>query len=344
MLEVGLCGTDREIAEFEYGTPPAGREHLVIGHEGLGEVLEIGGEVSRVKKGDLVVPLVRRECDHSGCEPCRAFRQDYCETGDYFERGIKEVDGFLTELVVDDEKYLNVVPGNLRDIGVLTEPLTIAEKGLDQLRAVQTRLPWPTPEELAGPEAGSKRAVVLGAGPVGLLGAMLFRSAGFATTLYSRAEAPNDASRLAESFGASYISSSSVKVDEMAEQVGPIDLIYEATGAPNFAFDVLRVLGANGVYIFTGVPPRTKKGELDTADLMRDLVLYNQVVLGTVNASRKNYETAIENLGELSRRWPDAIRELITGRFPLDAYEHLLVEEPGGIKNVIALTNESATG
>ena len=133
MLEAGVCGTDKEICAFEYGTPPSGSEQLVIGHESLGEVVEIGQKVTRVKVGDFVVPMVRRPCRHDYCVACRADRQDFCFTGDFQERGIKERHGFMVQFVVDDEKYMNLVPKEMRDVAVLVEPLTIAEKGLAQV-------------------------------------------------------------------------------------------------------------------------------------------------------------------------------------------------------------------
>src|SRR5262245_48866997 len=83
ILEVGVCGTDREICAFEYGTPPAGSDYLVIGHESLGEVVEVGTKVTRVKKGDLVVPMVRRPCTIDTCRACRSERQDFCYTGEF---------------------------------------------------------------------------------------------------------------------------------------------------------------------------------------------------------------------------------------------------------------------
>ena len=141
MLEAGVCGTDKEICAFEYGTPPSGSEQLVIGHESLGEVVEVGPNVTRVKVGDLVVPMVRRPCPHDYCVACRSDHQDFCFTGDFQERGIKERHGFMAQFVVDDEKYMNPVPKEMRDVAVLVEPLTIAEKGLTQVWQVQQRLP-----------------------------------------------------------------------------------------------------------------------------------------------------------------------------------------------------------
>ncbi len=119
MLEVGVCGTDREICAFQYGTPPAGSEHLVIGHESLGQVVEVGPAVTRLARGDLVVTMVRRPCAHAECVACRAGRQDFCFTGDFSERGIKNLHGFMTETVVDEERYMHLVPAALGEVAVL---------------------------------------------------------------------------------------------------------------------------------------------------------------------------------------------------------------------------------
>ena len=147
MLDIGICGTDKEICSFEYGTPPPGDDYLVIGHESLAEVVEVGTAVERLAPGDLVVPSVRRPCPHPGCLACRSGHQDYCYTGDFSERGIKEAHGYMTEYVVDHERYMNVVPPQLRDIAVLAEPLTIAEKALAQIFwMMQQRPPWIDPE------------------------------------------------------------------------------------------------------------------------------------------------------------------------------------------------------
>jgi threonine dehydrogenase-like Zn-dependent dehydrogenase len=327
MLEVGICGTDREICRFDYGIPPAGQEHLIIGHESLGEVVEVGGGVSRVKKGDLVVTMVRRPCPHANCIACRAGRQDFCYTGDFTERGINGAHGFMTEFVVDDEQYMNVVPPALREIGVLVEPLTIAEKALIQLRQIQQRLPWA--------QVAKQNAVALGAGPVGLLGAMALAVAGFETYVYSRSSQP--LGPLAESFGAKYIPAETNTIEQMGRQVGSVDVIYEATGASRLSFEAARVLGVNGVFIFTGVPGRKAPIEVDTDLIMRDMVLKNQIVYGTVNAGRDAFEAAIRDLGVFHSRWPEAVKSLITGRYPISQFQELLLGAPAGIKNVIQL-------
>src|SRR5215475_5920575 len=137
--EVGLCGTDREISSFEYGSPPPGSDHLILGHESLAEVIEVGRGVHSLRPGDLVVAMVRRPCPHAECRPCRAGRPDFCVTGDFTERGIKGADGFLTDYVVDDEAYLVRVLHALADVAVLVEPLTVITKAGDQARAIFSR-------------------------------------------------------------------------------------------------------------------------------------------------------------------------------------------------------------
>jgi glucose 1-dehydrogenase len=329
MLDVGVCGTDKEIAAFDYGTPPEGSPYLVIGHESLGEVVETGAAVTRVKPGDLAVPTVRRPCGEPDCIACRAGRQDFCYSGKFTERGINQRHGFMTEFVVEEERYLNPVPRALREVAVLVEPLTIAEKGVTQLWQVQQRLPW----AVAGKNA--HRAVVLGGGPVGLLGAMKLVLEGFDTTVYSRTPAASDLEKLVTGFGARFVHAESASLAQLAEQVGNIDVVYEAVGASSLAFEALPFLGTNGVFIFTGVPGRKGPVSVDTDAIMRDHVLKNQVVFGTVNASLQSFADAIADLGAFLERWPAAVRGLISRRFPIEQVGEPLSGKAGGIKNVI---------
>lgn len=336
-LEVGICGTDKEICHFVYGSPPKGFDYLVIGHESLGEVVEVGSKVRDLKKGDLIVPSVRRPCPHDYCQSCQEGRQDFCFTNDFTERGIKMTHGFMTEFYVDEERFLNTVPHHLRDVGVLVEPLTVAEKGLEQVWQVQKRLPWVRKNAPKDAQGTGLRAVVLGAGPIGILGAMTLVRHGFETFVYSRSKKPNPKAELVESFGARYISSESVTVDQLAEQVGNIDLVYEAVGLSKVSYDVLRVLGMNGVYVFTGIPAPRDPIPVEADNIMRNMVLKNQAVVGTVNADKKAFEDAITDLGVFMKRWPDALKSLITGRYTLDSYKELLLGDKSGIKNVISL-------
>ena len=335
MLDVGVCGTDREIARFEYGSPPPESPYLVIGHESLGRVAEVGPAVTRVKPGDLVVTMVRRPCPDPGCRACAAGRQDFCFTGDFTERGIKGRHGFMTERVVDDQRFMHVVPPHLREVGVLVEPLTIAEKGLIQVWDVQRRFPWTAAGTAEGAAHGQK-ALVLGAGPVGLLGAMALLARGFATWVYSRGRQGSANARWVESVGASYVSSGEASLEALAKRVGDVDLIYEATGAAGESFRALEVLGVNGVFVFTGIPGRRGPIEIDADVIMRNLVLKNQLVFGTVNAGADAFEAAVADLERFHARWPRALRALITGRCSPEAALELLVKPPSGIKCVVS--------
>ncbi len=339
ILDVGVCGTDKEIARFDYGTPPDGSDYLILGHESLGEVIETGAQARDLNKGDLVITMVRRPCDHPECVACRSGRQDFCYTGDFTERGIKQRHGFMTEFVVDDQKYMNVVPRGLRDVAVLVEPLTIAEKALEQLAQVQQRLPWGLPGSTGKPGPGSyrHRALVLGAGPVGLLGAMALIVRGFDVVVYSKGTAPNAKADIVTAIGGRYLAAEDVAADKIEAAIGNIDLVYEAVGASSLAFDVLKELGPNAVFIFTGVPGRKGPISVDTDSLMRDFVLKNQVVFGTVNAGRQAFLDAIDDLGEFARRWPKQVVALITGRFPIDQAPPLVTGQVDGIKNVVAV-------
>jgi threonine dehydrogenase-like Zn-dependent dehydrogenase len=266
---------------------------------------------------------------------CRAGRQDFCFTGDYSERGIKNLHGFMTETVVDDERYLHVVPRALRDLAILVEPLTIAEKALIQVEQVQQRLPWACEIDPTKPRQSCHRAVVLGAGPVGLLGAMALVTAGFETVVYAREPLPNPKATLCEAIGARYVAAGDTSLERLAATIGNVDLVYEATGASSVAFEMLRALGTNGVFVFTGVPGRRAPIELDTDTIMRNLVLKNQVVFGTVNAGHQAFQAAVRDLGAFVEQWPAAVRSLITSRQPVEAFRDLLLGPSHGIKNVL---------
>jgi threonine dehydrogenase-like Zn-dependent dehydrogenase len=326
MLEVGVCGTDKAICAFHLGTVPEGSDNFILGHESLGEVCETGSQVEDLLPGDLVVGTVRLPCSDHQCAACRSGHQDFCSTGNYREHGIRSLDGFMAEYVIAERPYIYKVPRELRDIAVLVEPLTIAEKAFQEASRVQQRLPW---------GRSGRRALVLGAGAVGLLGAMKLVTEGFETYIYSLLPQPNPSATIAEAIGATYISSQTVSVDQMRAQTGNIDLVYEALGAAQLAFDVLKVLGPNGVYVFTGVP---HGGEyFDTESIIANMVLKNQAVLGIVNAGPQAFADAIHDIGVFYSRWPQALRSMITGHYPMDAFHDPVMGLAGGIKNVIRI-------
>src|SRR5215469_7713244 len=325
--EVGLCGTDREIASFEYGSPPPGSDHLILGHESLAEVVEVGREVRSLKPGDLAVAMVRRPCPHAECRPCRAGRPDFCVTGDYTERGIKGVDGFLTDYVVDDEAYLVKAPHALADVAVLVEPLTVVTKAADQASAIFSRLPY---------EPGPQRGLVLGAGPIGLLAAMVLVADGFEAFVYSRDAEDSEQAELVRSLGAHYVPSTSNPLESLRESSGEFDVVLEAVGFAPLMIGATQVLRPNGVVALTGVPPETATAELKVGRGLRNLVLRNEVVFGTVNAGRRDHLSAIHHLEQFMVLFPQSVRELITHRARLDEVPQMLKQKQG-IKNVVEM-------
>ncbi len=339
MLDVGICGTDREISQFEYGTPPQGSDFLVIGHEGLGEVVDVGAAVPNLRPGDLVVPLVRYPCTKDYCHPCRIRRQDFCVSGEFKERGIKQLHGFMCSFIIETEDYLAKVPARLRDVGVLTEPLTIAEKAFGEVNQIYERLPWMPEKARTDPlgMTGDLNAVVLGAGPMGLLGAMRLRMAGYRTFVYSLEPEESVNARIVREVDCTYVSARSAEFPDLTRTVGHIDLVYEGTGVSSVAFGLLKYLGKNGIYVFTGVPALKKPIPLDADRIMRNMVLDNQLAFGTVNAGREDHEKAIRSLEQFVERWPEATRSIVTKRHPVEVARDLLNSRPPGVKHVIQL-------
>lgn len=337
VLEVGICGTDREISRFQYGIPPAGADFLILGHEGLAEVVEAGSGVSEFQPGDLVVPLVRHPCPHAWCGPCRMNRSDFCISGDFIERGIKGEHGFMRSHMIERPEFLARVPHNLREVAVLTEPLTIAEKAFGQVSQILERFPWYPEEERPRPlkVRGDSRALVAGAGPMALLGAMRLRLAGYRTFVYSLEPPESLNARLLVEVGCEYLSARAFELPQLESKIEHIDLVYEATGVSKIAFGLMKYLGENAIMILTGIPAVGKPIPTDADTIMRNLVLRNQLVFGTVNAGREDHEKAIASLGAFYQRWPRVLRSMITGGYGLDAVAELLEQKPPGIKHVV---------
>jgi threonine dehydrogenase-like Zn-dependent dehydrogenase len=286
VLEVGVCGTDREIAHGLFGNAPQEQRTLVLGHELLAEVVETG---------ELVTATVRRSCHH--CDACEEGAPDSCQTGDYSERGITRLDGFARELVVEDADQLIPVPRQLGRLGVLAEPASICTRALRHARTIGGRHPWRL-----------RRALVLGAGAVGTLTTFLLRLDGVETWVASlEREAP-----LVEAAGARY-----VHVDDL-DALGEFDLIVECAGNARLMADALTRLRRSGVLCILGIDGREQRIELDGRALALDLVLKNNVVFGSVNAHRRDWVAGVDALARMD---PEPLRGLIGLRVPLDRFE-----------------------
>ncbi|HEX8949630.1 MAG TPA: glucose 1-dehydrogenase [Dissulfurispiraceae bacterium] len=311
ILEVGICGTDREEVAGERGTPPEGKEYLVIGHEMFGQVVEVGAKVIRVKPGDYAVFTVRRGCGK--CLPCAMNRSDMCRTGGYKERGIKSMDGYETEYVVDKEQYVIRVPAELRSVGVLVEPLSIGEKAITEaVNIQQTRLP----DAPAAPDwLNGRKCLVAGLGPVGLLAAMALRLRGSEVYGLDIVDSKSARPEWLAAIGGHYIDGRDVRPDKVDEKVGKMDLIFEAAGIAALEFNLLDALATNGVYVLTGIPGGNRPLQVPGDQLIRNLVLQNQVMLGSVNASQGHFQMAVDDLMKARLLWGERVDRLITNRF-----------------------------
>ena len=312
VLRVGSCGTDREIVEGIFGSAPTGEDYLIIGHENLGRVVEVGPNVpSWLLPGALVVATVRRPgnsiYDQIGLQDMT--------TDDARERGINLIHGFLAEHYVDDPAFLVPLPDSLEAVGVLLEPLSIAEKGIRQALEIQRRLRVWDPE----------RAAVLGAGPIGLLMTLALRLRGIEVAVYSRRTPPYHNSELVEAIGARYVSAPDSTLAQLAEAAGPFDLIVDATGSSPLAFEAAEILGKNGVLILASVTGGDVTAELPTDHINQGFVLGNKVMVGTVNSHRDDFVEGVEDLLRAEAFHPGWLAQLITTRVAgLERYGEML--------------------
>lgn len=309
VLEVGICGTDREEVEGGRADPPAGENRLIIGHEMLGRVVDTGNKPRKVKVGDYALFMVRRPCNH--CGPCHQERSDMCSTGDYTERGIKGRHGFQAQYVVDNEEFLIPVNESVADIGVLTEPMSVVVKAIDESVALQmARMPG---NDIANWLRG-KRALVAGLGPIGLLASFLLKLRGAEVFGLDVVDESSPRASILKKMGGEYINGKSVKTTSIDEKFGNMDFIFEATGIANLEFELMDALGMNGLYVLTGIPSGERPVRIAGNLLMRQMVLQNQMMLGSVNASKKHYTDAVTELMNIKAKFGDSIKELITER------------------------------
>ncbi|HEX5435592.1 MAG TPA: glucose 1-dehydrogenase [Gemmatimonadaceae bacterium] len=330
-VRVGICGTDREEARGGRSRAPAGQQDLVIGHEMMGQVVEVGSAVTRVAPGDFAAFTVRRGCGH--CLSCGVNRSDMCQTGEYSERGIWGRDGYQAEFVVDAEDYIVRIPPELADVGVLAEPLSVVEKAIDEALHAAARRPDAavTPEWLSG-----RRCLVAGLGPIGLLGAMALRLRGAEVYGLDVVDAASARPHWLEAIGGHYLDGRQVAADRIDDSVGGMDLILEATGIASLEFNLLDALALNGVYVLTGIACGDRPIEVHGASLMRQLVLRNLAMVGSVNAARGHFQMGVNDLTSATQRWGSQVAALITQHYPVSRFlEPLTEHHPDAIKEVI---------
>jgi len=323
VLRVGVDGTDKEINAAEYGAAPDGFNFLVVGHESFGQVEEVGPNVTELAPGDYVVAMVRRPgfsiYDQIGL-------QDMTTDDTYFERGINLRHGYLAEYYADAADYLIKIPGRLKLVGVLLEPMTVVEKGVAQAYEIQRRLKVWRP----------RKAAVMGAGTIGLLAALVLRLRGLEVTVFSRDRKPNRNADLIEMTGAKYVSVQDTTILDGARQYGPFDLIFEATGFSPVVFEGMQALAKNGVLVLSSITGGDRKVEIPADRINLDFVLGNKVMVGTVNAARENFEEGVRDMAMAEAQYPGWLSRLLTHPIKgLENYEMLfqaLLNGNGAIK------------
>jgi glucose 1-dehydrogenase len=323
LLRCGVDGTDKEINAAEYGAAPDGFDFLVIGHENFGRVEAVGPNVTEFQPGDYVVATVRRRgtsiYDQIGT-------YDMTTDSTYYERGINLLHGYLTEYYVDDPEYIVKVPAELQSVGVLLEPTSVVEKGIEQAYEIQRRLKVWRPV----------KAAVVGAGTLGLLATLALRLRGIEVMTFARTEPPTLNSNLAQAIGARYVSTKQVGLVQAAETYGPFDIIFEATGASSVVFEAMEALGKNGVLVLTGISGGNATEQVPGDHILLGFVLGNKVAFGTVNANRVYFERGVYDMALAAAQYPGWMARLLTHKVQgLENYAEmirLLTEEKSAIK------------
>jgi threonine dehydrogenase-like Zn-dependent dehydrogenase len=311
-VAVGVCGTDVEIASGLYGWAPPGRERLILGHESLGRVVDPGPN-SGLQPGDLVVGIVRRP-DPVPCPNCAVGEWDMCRNGQYTERGIKEIDGFMSERWRIEPGYYTKVDASLGLLGVLLEPTTVVAKAWELVAVMRARAFWEP-----------RQVLVTGAGPIGMLAALIGVQHGLDVHVFDRVT-EGAKPRLVHDVGATYHS-------EAIADIGlQPDVVIECTGVGSVIVDSIREVGSGGVVCLTGVGSGGQHSGLSPADLARDVVLQNNVIVGSVNANRRHFYRAAEALAAADRAW---LEQLISRRVPPENIADALQRDPDDIKVVV---------
>lgn len=317
VLAVGICGTDLEISAGEYGWAPEGHKRLVLGHESIGRVSK-APEGSGLATGDYVVGIVRRP-DPVPCYSCAAGEWDFCRNGQYTEHGIKSLDGFMRERYRTTADAVVKVDERLGILGVLLEPTSVVAKAWEQATLAGNRASWEP-----------KRAVVTGAGPIGLLAALMGVQRGLEVHVIDQMTSGLKPD-LVGALGATY------HTGRIEDACASPDVILECTGVGTLVFDAMDHLASGGVLCLTGVSPSGRTLSIDAGMINRDMVLENECVVGSVNANRRHYEAAAQALARADRGW---LGQLLTRRVPAEQFASALERESDDVKVIIELGSQ----
>ena len=312
VLRVGVDGTDKEINAAEYGGAPPGDDYLILGHESFGRVEAVGPNVTEFKPGDYVAATVRRP-GSSIYDKIGTYDMTTDDT--YFERGINLRHGYLAEYYVDEPEYIIRVPEKLKQVGVLMEPTSVAEKGIAQAYEIQRRLRVWQP----------RRAGVLGTGTLGLIASLLLRLRGLEVTAFGRTPRPYMNADLLQEIGVGYVNTADLSLTAASKKFGPFDIIFEGTGFSPIVFEAMEVLAKNGVLVLVSVTGGDRKAEVPADKINLGFVLGNKVAVGSVNANREYFEMGAKDLSEAELQYPGWLSKLLTHPVKgLENYQELL--------------------
>jgi threonine dehydrogenase-like Zn-dependent dehydrogenase len=324
MIRVGLCATDGEIERGVFGQAPEGSSYLILGHENFGVVEETGKKVRGWKRGDFVVSTVRRPCGI--CSNCKHGDSDFCTSGQFTERGILRRHGYMAQHYVEDPRYMIKIPAAVQKIGVLLEPLSIVEKGIEQVFRIQQRMPWKP-----------KTAAVLGAGPVGLLAAAVLGVRGLRTIVAGREQESDARAQLAKHLKAEYVCLEKTPLNELTKLTGPLDIVIEATGSSAVAFGAMQILPPTGILCLLSVTAGYKTQPVPTDQINQGIVARNNVVFGSVNAHPRHFQMGAKDFVKIDRRCPGALEKMITNHLPWEQHRQWFNERGVGIKTTLEI-------
>lgn len=338
--EIGISAIDRRIATGEVCEAPPGSTHLVLGHEMMGYVVDVGSAVKYIKPGDPVTLTVRRGCGQ--CAQCARGNTDLCFTGLYAERGIRRLNGYMTEYVVENEANVIAVPPNIKDIAVLLKPLSLGEKAIAAIVSVGHRMdgppPWPR-YAYHYPEWGAdKAALVAGGTAVAVLSTFLLRINSVRTYLLADKPKGGYLASLVEGVGATYIERGAVPIDDLVKEVGRMDIVIDATGATQFDFKLVELVGPSGVYTATTVPASDSEVIIDGNSFMGERFIHSQVLFGSVSANRRHFEQGVKDLQHFRDNFGAAVNSVITHRYAfLDFEAAFAVQDTELIKAILEI-------
>jgi threonine dehydrogenase-like Zn-dependent dehydrogenase len=325
VLRAGIDGTDIDIYEGKYGEAPQGSEYLILGHEAIGVVEGKGSHVKCLSPGDVVVSTVRRPCPEC-CYACVDHEPDMCLSGHYSERGIKGIDGYMTEYYTEQMGNVVHIPPVIKDVAVMLEPLSVSEKGIEALIMMQERLWW-------NPE----RALVLGAGTLGLMATLILSDMGLKTYTAATRTRKSLKAQIVEECGGKYVNSKEEPIKALPGKYGPFDIVIEATGVSRLAMEARELVNRDGIVCLLGVYTGKREEAVDIESFNMDLVFNNKAIFGSVSSNRRHFERGMGRMISIEDKWPGLLKKFFTRSVTLDNIAEGLQHDPDDIKVLVEI-------